>query len=164
MGKGRWLALILACGFTTLAVAQQTPSDVAFGGEHFFRFRASAGGLSPEARASVLQSRLTHVFTRLLAQGAQLTVHVRSLGAMRSISVAGVPFVTVTLADAEANQMTVEQLTKVWANNLEWGLRRILSSGSSQLTNPSATFNFSARIQPHEPNPSFVALDFRSRR
>jgi len=25
------------------AVSQQTPSDVAFGGEYFFRFRASAG-------------------------------------------------------------------------------------------------------------------------
>ncbi len=131
MGKGCWLALILVCGFATFVAAQQTPSDVAFGGEYFFRFRASAGGLSPEVRASVLQSRLTHVFTRLLAQGAQLSVHVRSLGAMRVISVAGVPFVTVTLADAEANQMAVEQLAKVWANNLEEGLRRILSSGSS---------------------------------
>ncbi len=131
MGKGCWLVLILAFGFATFAAAQQTPSDVAFGGEYFFRFRASAGGLSPEVRASVLQSRLTHVFTRLLAQGVQLTVRVHSLRAVRVISVAGVPFVTVTLADAEANQMTVEQLTKVWANNLEWGLRRILSSSSS---------------------------------
>jgi hypothetical protein len=30
--------------------------------------------------------------------------------------VAGIPFVTVTVADAEANQMTVEQLANVWAN------------------------------------------------
>jgi hypothetical protein len=98
------------------AVSQQTPSDVDFGGEYFFRFRASAGGLSPEERAIALQARFTLVFTRLLAQGKPLTVQVHSLGAVKSISVAGIPFVTVTVADAEANQMTVEQLANVWAN------------------------------------------------
>jgi len=108
------------------AISQQTPSDVAFGGEYFFRFRASAGGLSPEERAAALQVRFTLVFTRLLAQGKPLTVRVHSLGAVKSISVADIPFVTVTVADAKANQMTVEQLANVWANNLDQGLRRIL--------------------------------------
>ena len=108
------------------AVSQQTPSDVAFGGEYFFRFRASAGGLSPEERAIALQARFTLIFTRLLAQGKPLTVQVHSLGAVKSISVAGIPFVTVTVTDAEANQMTVEQLANVWANNLAQGLRRIM--------------------------------------
>jgi hypothetical protein len=108
------------------AVSQQTPSDVAFGGEYFFRFRASAGGLSPKERAIALQARFTLIFTRLLAQGKLLTVQVHSLGAVKSISVAGIPFVTVTVTDAEANQMTVEQLANVWANNLAQGLRRIM--------------------------------------
>jgi hypothetical protein len=107
-------------------VSQQTPSDVAFGGEYFFRFRASAGRLSPEERAIALQARFTLVFTRLLAQGKPLTVQVHSFGAVKSISVAGIPFVTVTVTDAEANQMTVEQLANVWANNLAQGLRRIM--------------------------------------
>lgn len=119
------LVLVSVLVFVALAFPQQTPSDVAFGGEYFFRFRASAGGLSPEERAVALQSRFTQVFTKLLAQSAPLTVRVRSLGAVKSISVAGVPFVTVTPDDAEANQMTVEQLAKVWANNLEYGLRSI---------------------------------------
>lgn len=125
---GKWAALVLALSLVAPAFAQQTPSDVAFGGEYFFRFRASAGGLSPEERAVVLQGRLTQVFTRLLAHGTPLSVRVRSLGMMKSISVAGIPFVTVTQTDAEANQMTVEQLAKVWANNLERGLRVILSA------------------------------------
>jgi hypothetical protein len=112
------------------AVSQQTPSDVAFGGEYFFRFRASAGGLSPEGRSIALQARFTLVFTRLLAQGKPLTVQVHSLGALKSISVAGIPFVTVTVADAEANQMTVEQLANVWANNLAQGLRRIMGESA----------------------------------
>jgi hypothetical protein len=112
------------------AVSQQTPSDVDFGGEYFFRFRASAVGLSPEGRAIALQARFTLVFTRLLAQGKPLTVQVHSLGALKSISVAGIPFVTVTVADAEANQMTVEQLANVWANNLAQGLRRIMGESA----------------------------------
>ena len=120
------LVSVSVLGFVALAFSQQTPSDVAFGGEYFFRFRASAGSFSPEERAAVLQSRLTQVFTKLLAQGAPLTVRVRSLGAVKSISVAGVPFVTVTPDDAKANQMTVEQLAKVWVNNLEQGLKSIL--------------------------------------
>jgi len=111
-------------------ISQQTPSDVVFGGEYFFRFRASARGLSPEERAGALQARFTLVFTRLLAQGAQLTVRIHSLGAAKSISVAGVHFVTVTPIDAEANQMTVEQLANVWANNLVQGLRRILGESA----------------------------------
>jgi len=119
------MVLVLA-SLVAPAVSQQTPSDVAFGGEHFFRFRASAGGLSPEERAMALQARFTLVFTRLLAQGKPLTVQVHSLGAVKSISVAGVPFVTVTAADARANQMTLEQLANVWANNLAQGFRRIL--------------------------------------
>ncbi len=125
---GKWLVLVLALSLVAPAFAQQTLSDVAFGGEYFFRLRASAGGLSPEERAVVLQGRLTQVFTRLLAHGTPLSVRVHSLGTMKSISVAGIPFVTVTQTDAEANQMTVEQLAKVWANNLERGLRVILSA------------------------------------
>jgi hypothetical protein len=121
--------LILAA-LVAPAVSQQTPSDVALGGEYFFRFRASAGGLSPEERAIALQARFTLVFTRLLAQGKPLTVQVHSLGAVKSISVAGIPFVTVTAADAEANQMTVEQLANVWANNLAQGLRRIMGESA----------------------------------
>jgi len=38
--------------------------------------------------------------------------------------------VTVTVTDAEANQMTVEQLANVWANNLAQGLRRILGESA----------------------------------
>ncbi|MCS3917801.1 hypothetical protein Q2T83_14970 [Fervidibacter sacchari] len=122
-----WLAVLILSALLAPAVPQQTPSDVVFGGEYFFRLRASAGGLSPEERAAALQVRFTLVFTRLLAQGKPLTVRVHSLGAVKSISVADIPFVTVTAADAEANQMTVEQLANVWANNLDQGLRRILS-------------------------------------
>lgn len=123
----KWFVLALALGFIVSAYTQQTPSDVAFGGEYFFRFRASAGGISPEVRASVLQGRLTQVFTNLQARGARLVVSIQSLGAVKSISVAGVSFVAVTPSDAKANQMTVEQLAKVWANNLRRGMRAILS-------------------------------------
>jgi len=126
-----WLKLVLLLlGFAQVALAQQTPSDVAFGGEYFFRFRSSVGGLSPEGRALALQGRFTQVFTKLLAQGAKLTVAVSSFGAVKTISVAGVPFVTVTTNDARANQMTVEQLAGVWANNLSAGLMAILSGGN----------------------------------
>lgn len=127
MRSNWWLTVSALCFFIALAIPQQTPNDVAFGGEHFFKFRVSAGGLSPEERAIALQLRLTQVFTKLLAQGAPLSIRVNSLKTMKSISVAGVPFVTVTPADAEANQMTVEQLARVWADNLYWGLGRILS-------------------------------------
>jgi len=121
-----WLTVLVLSALLAPVVPQQTPSDVVFGGEYFFRFRASAGGLSPEERAIALQARFTLVFTRLLAQGEPLTVQVHSLGAVKLISVAGVPFVTVTAADAKANQMSLEQLANVWANNLEQGLLRIL--------------------------------------
>jgi hypothetical protein len=125
-----WLMVLVLAALVAPAVSQQTPSDVAFGGEYFFRFRASAGGLSPEERAIALQARFTLIFTRLLAQGKPLTVQVHSLGAFKSISVAGIPFVTVTVTDAEANQMTVEQLANVWANNLAQGLRRIMGESA----------------------------------
>lgn len=127
-----WLALALALTFITSSFAQQTPSDVAFSGEHFFRFRVSAGKLSPEERAIALHSRLTQVFTKLLGHGVPLSVQVRSLGAMKTILVAGVPFVTVTQADADANQTTIEQLTEIWAGNLERGIRAILHGQSSK--------------------------------
>lgn len=130
MRRNGWLTVLVLVALVAPAISQQTPSDVAFGGEYFFRFRASAGGLSSEERAMALQVRFTLVFTRLLAQGKPLTVQVHSLGAVKSISVAGVPFVTVTVADARANQMTVEQLANVWANNLTQGLWRILGKSA----------------------------------
>ena len=130
MRRSKWLVFLILAVLVAQAVSQQTPSDVAFGGEYFFRFRASASGLSPEERAGTLQARFTQVFTRLLAQGAQLTVRVHSLGTMKSISVAGIHFVTVTPVDAEANQMTLEQLANVWANNLTQGLWRILGKSA----------------------------------
>ncbi len=120
-----WLALVLVLGFAASGFAQQTPSDVAFGGEYFFRFRASAGEFSPEERAVALQGWLTQVFTRALAHGVPFSVRVRSFGTMNLISVAGVPFVTVTQADAEANQMTIAQLAELGANNLKRGMRAI---------------------------------------
>jgi len=130
MRRSGWLVLPILVVLVAPTVSQQTPSDVAFGGEYFFRFRASVRGLSPEERAGTLQARFTLVFTRLLAQGKPLTVQVKSIGAVKSISVAGIPFVTVTDADAKANQMTVEQLANVWANNLAQGLQRILSESA----------------------------------
>ncbi|MCS7191662.1 MAG: hypothetical protein NZ937_01590 [Armatimonadetes bacterium] len=123
----KWsLVVVLSTICFSHAFAQQTPSDVTFGGEYFFRFRTSAGGLSNEERAATLQSRLTQVFTRIIAQGAKLEVSVRSKGATKLIFVAGVPFVTVTQNDALANQTKVEHLTKVWLGNIKQGLALIL--------------------------------------
>ncbi|MDW8028404.1 MAG: hypothetical protein RMK94_08445 [Armatimonadota bacterium] len=55
-----------------------------------------------------------------------MEVSVRSTGSMKLISIADVPFVTVTQNDAFANQTTVERLAKVWAKNLERGLKIVL--------------------------------------
>lgn len=107
--------------------AQQSPSDVVFGGEHFFRFRVAVGQLSPEVRAAMIQERFTQVFIRVMAQGHPLTVDVRSEGSVRVIVIAGVPFATATPADAQANQMTVGLLARVWGHNLANGLKSILS-------------------------------------
>lgn len=109
--------------------AQQVPTDVAFGGEFFFRFRASAGSLEPEIRASVLQERLTQVFSRLMEQGEPISVKVRSHGNFLSIWVSGVLFVTVTKADAKANKTSLSSLANIWCHNIESGLKAILSRG-----------------------------------
>ncbi len=126
--RERWVATMAVLTlFLLCASAQQTPSDVAFGGEYFFRFRAAAGGLTPEARAVALQERFTQVFIRLMVHHQPLTVSIQTRGAMRVVVVSGVPFATVTSADAAANQMSVAQLAQVWQRNLEEGLRAILS-------------------------------------
>ncbi len=120
-------AFVLLMFLSPKVFAQQDPSDVAFGGEHFFRFRVAVGKLSPEVRAAMIQERFTQVFIRVMAQGHPLTVDVHSQGSVRTIVVAGVPFATVTPADAQANQMTVDQLAQVWGHNLASGLKSILS-------------------------------------
>ena len=123
-----WVTTVAVVALASLvAPAQQMPSDVAFGGEHFFRFRATVGGLTPEERAAALQERFTQVFLRLLTHRQPLIVSVRTQGAVRVIVVSGVPFATVTPADAAANHMTVKQLARVWQQNLENGLWAILS-------------------------------------
>jgi hypothetical protein len=109
----RWVSVAVA----TIAVvsfcgAQQTPSDVAFGGEFFFRFRAAAGGLSPEERAGVVQERLTQVFTNLYTRGALPTVSTQYRGGWTTIWVSGVLFATVTINDARANSTTVRHLAR----------------------------------------------------
>ncbi len=126
--RGRWVAaMAVLMLFLLCASAQQTPSDVAFGGEYFFRFRAAVGGLTPEARAVALQERFTQVFICLMTHRQPLIVSVQARGTMRVVVVSGVPFATVTPADAAANRMSVEQLARVWRSNLEEGLRAILS-------------------------------------
>lgn len=121
------VTIVLCLG--SFASAQQVPTDVAFGGEFFFRFRASAGGLEPEIRASVLQGRLTQVFSHLMEQGEPISVEVRSHGDFLSIWVSGVLFVTVTKADAKANKTSLSSLANIWRHNIEIGLKAILSRG-----------------------------------
>lgn len=128
--RGMWLmlaAIVCFYGGTGKGVAQQIPTDVAFGGEFFFRFRATAGGLSPVARAVVLQGRWLSLFTRLMVQKHLLRVDTYSQGEMCVIVVAGVPFVTVTVNDARANGTTVKGLAAIWAFRLQEGLHAILS-------------------------------------
>jgi hypothetical protein len=123
----RWLTVMaVVASAVGLGVAQQTPSDVAFAGEFFFRFRAAAGGLTPEARAGVVQERLTQVFTRLYDRGALPTVGVRHYGNWATIWVTGVLFATVTSNDARANGTTVRNLASQWSRNTARALRTIL--------------------------------------
>lgn len=123
----RWLTVMaVVASAVGLSVAQQTPSDVAFAGEFFFRFRVAAGGLSPQARAGVVQERLTQVFTRLYDRGALPTVGVRHHNGWAMIWVTGVLFVTVTPDDARANGTTVRHLASQWGRNTARALRTIL--------------------------------------
>jgi hypothetical protein len=115
----------VACA-VSVSVAQQSSNDVAFGGKLFLRFRATVGGLNPESRAIALQSRLTHVFTNLMARKYPLTVDVRLQRDVRVIYVAKVPFVTVTRNDASKNNTYVDLLTEIWSRNIATGVRAIL--------------------------------------
>lgn len=123
----RWLTIMaIVTSAVGLGVAQQMPSDVAFAGEFFFRFRAAAGGLNPEARAGVVQERLTQVFTRLYDRGALPTVGIRHHGGWATIWVTGTLFATVTPNDARANNTTVRHLASQWSRNTARALRNIL--------------------------------------
>ncbi|MGQ9461565.1 MAG: hypothetical protein ACUVTP_00870 [Candidatus Fervidibacter sp.] len=141
------VAATLLCCFS-FASAQQVPTDVAFGGEFFFRFRANAGSLEPEIRASVLQGRLTQVFSRLMEQGEPISVEVRSHGNFLSIWVSGVLFVTATKADARANKTSPSSLANIWRHNIESGLKAILSRKNEGRTSRQLFSNATAsRIQ-----------------
>jgi len=123
---------VVACG-VTVSVAQQTPSDVAFGGEFFLRFRAPVGELSLEGHAIALQSCLTQVFI-LMARKCPLTVSVRLQCNVRVIYVAKIPFITVTCDDASKNKTNIDLLTEIWSRNIATGVEAILCGAKNSKT------------------------------
>ncbi len=98
-------------------------SEVALGGELFFRLRVASGGLSEEQRAEILQERLTRIYTALFThQVSTQQVTVRHINGEVTICVGDLLLVTVTERDARANQTTVSHLANQWLENTRQAL------------------------------------------
>jgi small-conductance mechanosensitive channel len=126
MTMGRWrlvwvlLALLLAAGLPMAAHAQDDTAPVRVDGRTIFRVGPTADADAP-TRANRVESRLEALLDnpRTIAP-AEIEP---SRPGERTISVSGVPIVTVTEIDAENNLMTVDALAAQWAAVIDNALR-----------------------------------------
>lgn len=126
------LTLLIILLFLPSAVAQAEQVTVRLDGRAVFRVSA-VGELDATARARRIEQRMNRLLTNPEAIAPPRIQPTNTNNTERVITIAGVPIVTVTEADAQDNLTTVNALTIQWAQaidtNLERASERRLSPG-----------------------------------
>lgn len=126
------LTLLIILLFLPSAVAQAEQVTVRLDGRAVFRVSA-VGELDATARARRIEQRMNRLLTNPEAIAPPRIQPTNTNNAERVITIAGVPIVTVTEADAQDNLTTVNALTIQWTQaidtNLERASERRLSPG-----------------------------------
>ena len=122
------LALMVTAAVAASASAAQPasssePQGRVVLGTVLWTFRASAGGFSPAQRADVCIARSVDILSDPGVSEKDIKIVVPKRGAEPEIWVGKHLFVTVTRADAKVNQIDPMSLAKIWARNLDGGLR-----------------------------------------
>ncbi len=117
----KWLLpTLLLIAFTLAALpafAAERP-DVVLGGKVILTFRATAARMSPLRRANILTQRCVDILSDPGVTERDVKIVTPRKSGEPSIYVGKHLFVTVTRADAKANQADMQTLAKVWAKNL----------------------------------------------
>ena len=106
------------------AVAEDVAKDLTVGRYVVARVRVPAAGYSVEKRAEIVRDRVLTILSdaSLTPENIAKAVSVRKSGTDRALYVGKNLFFTITPADAEATHATVDQLAKMWADNLRAAL------------------------------------------
>lgn len=134
------VAVVLAGVLLSALPSGAEPGVVFHAGSQLWQFRASAGGMSPEARAAAVHLRLVEVMSMMhklkaetqVCPGCPMAICPRKKMPCKLVSAAplkpgcatwlvcakGMPVVTVTPADAEANATSVETLAGIWVGQI----------------------------------------------
>jgi uncharacterized membrane protein len=77
--------------------------------------RVSAGGMTPDQRIDRVNERLVEIisYEKLNADN----IYLKDAGNSKILMVGSKTLITITPADAEANKMTVNELSQIWLNN-----------------------------------------------
>jgi len=114
------LAVTLALLFTMFPLTfaqEEPPGEVTVGGELILRIRFSAGGMTPQQRASAITQRLVNILQDPDIQPSDIVVKPIA-GGEAAIYVKDNLLVTVDKKHAALNKTTPLKLGEIWAKHL----------------------------------------------
>lgn len=118
----RTLTIFLICLLATAAFAVDPygwhPSSLDIGGQHILTFQAGAGRLSAADRRAVVEFRLTKALT-YTQYYKTVNMSYKTVDGETAILANGILVVTVTVADAKANNSTVRTLANEWGRSIK---------------------------------------------
>jgi len=106
---------ILAGLISTFVFAERKANEIWMGDFMLFRIRAAAGGYSIEERVAAIQER-TNVLLR--ERKSDIVFGFKTAGTDANIYTDDALYMTVTSADAKANNTTPMRLAEVWAGRM----------------------------------------------
>jgi hypothetical protein len=117
------MVLFLVC-LTTIAFTQTTAyEEVNLAGQVMLRIREAGGGdFTPVVRRITIEQRLVEILSYQKINREYFRTY--SLNGCLVIAIGKYSVVSITDADARANDTTKAGLAKVWINNLYWVLKR----------------------------------------
>lgn len=125
--SGRWLQVLtlllvlLSCSWSEPGLAQDGSASVRLDGRVVLQVGPTEEGESADERAARIESRLASLLPNVAQLGPAIP---KRSGNSWTVTVSGIPIVTVTPRDAEDNLVSEDVLARQWASRLNIALQR----------------------------------------
>jgi hypothetical protein len=119
----RTMLLVMSLGLlASMALAGDPygwdPASVDIGGQHVLKFRAGAGGMSPAQRRALFEFRMTKALTHT-EYLKPVNMSYQKCPAGIAVYANGIYLLSVTPADAKANNSTPRSLAQRWGRSIK---------------------------------------------